>query len=227
MSSILSNTTAVLIDESSKTLPPIPRAIPADDDTLLPDAEDSGAGSIKSPVSVAPADKPVEKSTDDEIATFKFKSVKKGSSFKSRKAIPKRLQLDKQRPRIKDTSEQKSSEQSSDEVRHKKKRRFHPGTVALREIKRMQRSTDTLIPKKSVRRLVREIVANTARTPDLRISKNAFGVLQEGAEDYVVAYLSRAYNLTLARGSTTLSPRDMKTLAHITRDGFRAFERSS
>ena len=39
----------------------------------------------------------------------------------------------------------------------RKKPRFHPGTVALREIKRYQKSVDTLIPKAPFNRLVRNI----------------------------------------------------------------------
>ena len=37
-----------------------------------------------------------------------------------------------------------------------KARRFRPGTVALREIKRYQKSVDTLIPRAPFQRLVRE-----------------------------------------------------------------------
>ena len=41
----------------------------------------------------------------------------------------------------------------------KKPRRYRPGTVALREIRRYQQSTHTLIKKAPFQRLVREIVA--------------------------------------------------------------------
>jgi hypothetical protein len=39
----------------------------------------------------------------------------------------------------------------------KKAHRFRPGTVALREIRKLQRSTDLLIPKLPFQRLVREL----------------------------------------------------------------------
>lgn len=39
-----------------------------------------------------------------------------------------------------------------------RRRRFHPGTVALREIRRMQRSTDTVILRAPFARLVRRMV---------------------------------------------------------------------
>ena len=41
-----------------------------------------------------------------------------------------------------------------------KKRRYRPGTVALREIRKYQTSTDTLIPKLSFQRLVKEVMQN-------------------------------------------------------------------
>ena len=46
------------------------------------------------------------------------------------------------------------------------KRRYKPGTVALREIKRYQKSMDMLLPKASFQRLVRSISKNL--DPDLR-----------------------------------------------------------
>ena len=38
-----------------------------------------------------------------------------------------------------------------------KKMRFRPGTVALREIRRYQKSTDLLVPRLPFQRLIREI----------------------------------------------------------------------
>lgn len=40
-------------------------------------------------------------------------------------------------------------------VKERKKMRFRPGTVALREIKRYQKVTDMLLPKAPFQRLVR------------------------------------------------------------------------
>ncbi|GAQ92405.1 hypothetical protein KFL_010090010, partial [Klebsormidium nitens] len=48
----------------------------------------------------------------------------------------------------------------------KKTRRYRPGTLALREIRKYQKSTDPLIPRLSFARLVRELCdAETARRP--------------------------------------------------------------
>ena len=53
----------------------------------------------------------------------------------------------------------------------RKKPRFHPGTVALREIKRYQKSTDMLIPRAPFNRLVRNICADIDN--DLRFQAKA------------------------------------------------------
>ncbi|KAK1146400.1 histone H3.1 [Aspergillus melleus] len=59
----------------------------------------------------------------------------------------------------------------------KKHPRYKPGTVALREIRRYQKSTELLIRKLPFQRLVREI-AQDFRS-DLRFESSAIGALQE------------------------------------------------
>jgi histone H3 len=51
-----------------------------------------------------------------------------------------------------------------------------PGTVALREIRRYQRSTELLIPKLSFQRLVREIARDFKI--DLRFQSDSIEALQ-------------------------------------------------
>ena len=66
----------------------------------------------------------------------------------------------------------------------KKPHRYRPGTVALREIRKMQRSTDLLIRKMPFQRLVREI--GQEFKSDLRFQSTAILALQEAAESYLV-----------------------------------------
>ncbi len=66
----------------------------------------------------------------------------------------------------------------------KKPHRFRPGTVALREIRRYQKSYDLLIRKVPFQRLVREIAKSIQS--DLRFQSLAILALQEAAEDYLV-----------------------------------------
>jgi histone H3 len=66
----------------------------------------------------------------------------------------------------------------------RKPHRYRPGTVALREIRRYQKSTDLLIRKLPFQRLVREI-AQDFKT-DLRFESSAVVALQEASESYLV-----------------------------------------
>ncbi|XP_065514399.1 uncharacterized protein LOC136003043 [Caloenas nicobarica] len=79
----------------------------------------------------------------------------------------------------------------------KKPHRYRPGTVALREIRRYQKSTELLIRKLPFQRLVREI-AQDFKT-DLRFQSSAVMALQEASEAYLVG-LFEDTNLYTTRG---------------------------
>ncbi|EQC36544.1 histone H3 [Saprolegnia diclina VS20] len=89
----------------------------------------------------------------------------------------------------------------------KKTQRYRPGTVALRDIRRYQKSTELLIRKLPFQRLVREI-AQTVRQ-DLRFQGSALIALQEMAEAYLVGLFEDA-NLCAAHAKrVTLMPSDL------------------
>ena len=72
----------------------------------------------------------------------------------------------------------------------RKKRRYKPGTVALREIRKYQKSTELLMRKLPFQRLVREVandIAAGTRFPEgPRWQSQAVVALQEAAEAYLV-----------------------------------------
>jgi histone H3 len=68
--------------------------------------------------------------------------------------------------------------------------RFKPGTVALREIKRLQLSSDLLIPRLPFQRVVREI--SRSQNPDIRFSSQGLLAVQEATECYLVGLFSDA-----------------------------------
>ena len=68
----------------------------------------------------------------------------------------------------------------------KKKRRYRPGTVALRDMRRYQRSTDLLIRKLPFQRVVREIAEPSYRHYGFRFQSTAILALQEASEAYLV-----------------------------------------
>ena len=64
--------------------------------------------------------------------------------------------------------------------------RYRPGTVALREIRKYQKSTELLLPKLPFSRLVREIAQQYSTNNDARFSRQAIEALQCSAEDRLV-----------------------------------------
>merc|ERR1711957_341094 len=64
----------------------------------------------------------------------------------------------------------------------KRPHRFRPGTVALGEIRRFQKSTELLIRKLPFQRLVREIASEYRN--ELRFQSSAVLALQEASEAY-------------------------------------------
>ncbi|KAL8710523.1 MAG: hypothetical protein Q9220_004956 [cf. Caloplaca sp. 1 TL-2023] len=72
--------------------------------------------------------------------------------------------------------------------RTRKPRRYRPGTLALKEIRRYQRSTDLLLLKLPFSRLVREIALSLVPVGGeaLRWQSQAIQALQESAEAFMV-----------------------------------------
>ena len=92
----------------------------------------------------------------------------------------------------------------------KRPRRWRSGTVALREIRRYQSSTNTLIPKRSFQRLVREITHDLFRTENYRFQSTALLALQVGAEDFLVERLSDTQIAAIHAGRQTIKVQDMQ-----------------
>ena len=101
----------------------------------------------------------------------------------------------------------------------RKKPRFRPGTVALREIRRYQKSTDLLMRKAPFARLVRQICNEMfmgATFPEgARWSKDAFEALREAAEGYLVPLFEDTnYNAIHAK-RITIFDKDMQLARRI------------
>ena len=95
----------------------------------------------------------------------------------------------------------------------KKPHRYMPGTVALREIRRYQRSTDLLIRKLPFQRLVREIAQDFKN--DLRFQGLAFEVLQEAAESYLVSLFEDTNLCAIHAKRVTIMPKDIQLARRI------------
>ncbi|KAL4854703.1 histone H3 [Chlorella vulgaris] len=95
----------------------------------------------------------------------------------------------------------------------KRPHRYRPGTVALREIRKYQKSTELLIRKRPFQRLVREIAQDFR--PDLRFQSSALQCLQEAAEAYIVGLFEDTHLACLHAGRVTIKPKDMQLARRI------------
>ncbi|KEJ82374.1 Histone H3 [Oxytricha trifallax] len=89
----------------------------------------------------------------------------------------------------------------------KKAHRFRAGTVALREIRKFQKSTDLLIRKLPFQRLVREIAQEQKR--DMRFQSQAILALQEATENYLVGIFEDTNLCAIHSKRVTIMPRDI------------------
>ncbi|KAK9841562.1 hypothetical protein WJX74_007955 [Apatococcus lobatus] len=96
----------------------------------------------------------------------------------------------------------------------RKPHRFRPGTVALREIRRYQRSTDLLIRKLPFARLCREITNSFAPEP-FRWTAEALLAIQEAAEDFMVHLLEDCNLCAIHAKRVTIMPKDLQLARRI------------
>ena len=95
----------------------------------------------------------------------------------------------------------------------KKPRRYRPGTVALREIVRYQKSTELLIRKIPFQRLLREIsqeVCLEKDIPNVKYQSTAILALQEAAEDFLVRMFSQVNDIAICGKLVTIQQKHVQ-----------------
>ena len=95
----------------------------------------------------------------------------------------------------------------------KKPHRYRPGTVALRQIRKYQKSSDLLLPKLSFQRLVREITQGLRG--DIRFQSQALLALQEAAEYFLVGLFEDTQALAIHAKRVAIKPEDMRLAQRI------------
>jgi len=95
----------------------------------------------------------------------------------------------------------------------KKPHRYRPGTVALREIRRYQKSTELLLRKLPFSRLVRELAQDFKS--DLRFQQAAIAALQEASEAYLVGLFEDANLCAIHAKRVTIFPKDIQLARRI------------
>lgn len=95
----------------------------------------------------------------------------------------------------------------------KKPHRYRPGTVAIREIRKYQKSTDLLIRKIPFQRLVKEIAHDY--NADLRFQSSAVLALQEAAEAYLTSLFEDTNLCAIHAKRITIMPKDIQLARRI------------
>ena len=95
----------------------------------------------------------------------------------------------------------------------KRPMRYRPGTVALREIRRYQKTAELLIRKLPFSRLVREVTQDFKT--DLRFQAQAIMALQEAAEAYLVRLFDDTNLCAIHAKRVTIMPKDMQLARRI------------
>ena len=102
----------------------------------------------------------------------------------------------------------------------KKRYRYRPGTVALKQIRQYQKSTELLIRKLPFQRLVREIAGDTdvIRSPlcgKVRFQSAAIMALQEASEAYLVGLFEDSNLCAIHAKRVTIMPKDIQLARRI------------
>ena len=108
------------------------------------------------------------------------------------------------------------SRMDSDEPKEKRKIRYHPGTVALREIKRYQKHAKPLTAKSPFDRRVRNVIK--AWDPEFRLRPASLEAMREATEAYLVEILSDSNLCAFHAGRQTVMLKDI-VLAYRIRGG--------
>lgn len=95
-----------------------------------------------------------------------------------------------------------------DGERKKRKYRRRPGTVALKEIRALQKTTNFLIQKAPVRRLIKQIAQE--QKADIRMTKQAVEALHSSLESFATTLFADAMKLAVHSGRRQLNDNDLR-----------------
>jgi len=95
----------------------------------------------------------------------------------------------------------------------KKPHRFRPGTKALREIRKYQRSTELCIRKLPFQRLVKEVAREFLT--NVRFQSHAIMALQEASEAYLVSLFEDTNLCAIHAKRVTIMPKDIQLARRI------------
>ncbi|KAG2156142.1 histone-fold-containing protein [Suillus clintonianus] len=117
---------------------------------------------------------------------------------------------------------QREADAEDEQGQSRKKRRYRPGTIALREIRKYQRSTDLLLRRLPFSRVVREIAMDMMTDTNyergeagLRWQSSAIMALQEATEAFLVHLFEDANLCAIHAKRVTIMQRDIQLARRI------------
>ena len=108
------------------------------------------------------------------------------------------------------------TQNASQKSKAPKKHRFRPGMVALREVRKYQRSTQLLLPLAPFQRLVRQITSKI--DGNLRFQSQAIVALQESTEAFITGLFEDAHLCAIHASRVTLMKKDLELARRIRGD---------
>ena len=151
--------------------------------------------------------------SDGDVPPKAARSVTCQTTMARIKQSPRQLQQKAARIARKRSAVRSRSSDRASACEARTKRRYRPGTVALREIRRYQKSADLLIRKAPFQRLVREIVQDFKI--DVRLQSTALLALHEAAEAYLISLFEDTNLCAMHAKRVTIMPKDMRLAKRI------------
>ena len=118
--------------------------------------------------------------------------------------------MTKKKSMRRDPDSQNSIKRSFGSDYRKKKR----GLVALKEIRKFQKTTELLIPKASFQRVIREVTQKLSKT-DLKWNTAGLLALQEASEAFIVGLMEDTNLCCIHSKRVTIMARDLKLALRI------------
>ena len=97
----------------------------------------------------------------------------------------------------------------------KRHKRYKPGTVALREIRRYQNTTNLLLRKLPFVRLIKEVLQDIYPSNTIRWQSTALLAIQEATEAYLIALFEDTNLVAINAKRVTIMPRDIRVVRRI------------
>lgn len=91
----------------------------------------------------------------------------------------------------------------------RKKRRFRPGTRVLQEIRRLQNTTNTLVPRIHFSRIIRDVAMSVDGGREYRWASEALEAIQTASEAYLVGLFEDANLCAIHAKRVTIMVKDL------------------